>query len=123
MQYRIKIVGTAEIDSPLDINQDYSIALKRLGIKSVTHTINTDDPQGCYTYSLESLDEVTIIGAGATVIKGKVKSQSKKLRSRIYFLAQERGLDPEQLYQSIMQHLILNIEVLNIEEIYDRKDN
>lgn len=123
MQYRIKIVGTAEIDSPLDINQDYSIALKRLGIKSVTHTINTDDPQGCYTYSLESLDEVTIIGAGATVVKGKVKSQSKKLRSRIYFLAQERGLDPEQLYQSIMQHLILNIEVLNIEEIYDRKDN
>lgn len=123
MQHRIKIVGTAEIDSPLDINQDYSIALKRLGIKSVTHTINTDDPQGCYTYSLESLDEVTIIGAGATVVKGKVKSQSKKLRSRIYFLAQERGLDPEQLYQSIMQHLILNIEVLNIEEIYDRKDN
>lgn len=118
MQHRIRIVGTAEIDSPLDINQDYSIALKRLGIKSVTHTINTDDPDGCYTYSLESLDEVTIIGAGATVIKGKVKSQSKKLRSRIYFLAQERGLDPEQLYQSIMQHLILNIE-----EIYDRKDN
>lgn len=118
MQHRIRIVGTAEIDSPLDDQQDYSIALKRCSIKSTNRNSNTDDGEYCYTYSLESLDEVTIIGAGATVIKGKVKSQSKKLRSRIYFLAQERGLDPEQLYQSIMQHLILNIE-----EIYERKDN
>lgn len=111
MQHRIRLVGTAEIDSPLDITQDYSIALKRCSIKSVNHTINTDDPQGCYTYSLESLDEVTIIGAGGKIINGKVKSQSKKLRSRIYFLAQELGVeDSEEFYQQLMTKIIINLE-------------
>lgn len=110
MQHRIKIVGTAEIDSPLDDKNDYSIALKRCAVKSTNRNSNTDDGEYCYTYSLESLDEITIIGAGATVIRGKAKSRSKQLRARLFSLAVEQGAEPETFYQEKMNYIISQLD-------------
>lgn len=110
MNYKIRFVGTAEIPEALDQEQDYSIALKRCSVKSTNRVSNHDDSGYTYTYSLESLDEVTIIGAGAKVIQGKGKSRSKQLRARLWNLATEQGLDPEEFYQSVMLKLITNID-------------
>ena len=108
--YRIKILGASEIDSPLDQEQDYSIVLKRCSIKSIVKNVNTDDPGGTYTYALESLDLITILGAGDKIISGKGKSRSKQMRARLYQIALERGVEPEEFYQSSMNKLIAEAE-------------
>ena len=113
MEYRLKFAGAVVIDQPLNIKEDYSIALKRCEIRSVTHTLNTDDPEGCYTYSLESLDLVTIIGAGNKIISGKGKSRSKQMRARLYQIAQERGIENcEAFYQQQMNKIISRLDEL-----------
>lgn len=110
MTHRIKIVGAVEIEQGLDDKQDYSVVLKRCSIKNTNRNSNTDDGEYCYTYSLESLDEVTILGAGATLIKGQGKSRSKQLRGRMYQLALDAGVEPEQFYQKQMNNIISNLE-------------
>lgn len=110
MQHGIKIVGAMEIEQGLDDKKDYSVVLKRCSIKNTNRT--SDSGEGhCYTYALESLDEVTILGAGATIIKGQGKSRSKQLRARLYHLAQENGVeDCEEFYQQKMNTIIANLE-------------
>ena len=110
MQHRIKIVGAMEIDGALIDSQDFSIALKRCGIKSITKHSNTDDGEPQYTYALESLDQVTVIGAGAKILQGQGKSRSKQLRARLYTLALAEDKDPETFYQEKMNYIISNIE-------------
>jgi len=36
--FRIRVVGTAEIDGSIDDTKDYSIAYKRLGVRKVEKT-------------------------------------------------------------------------------------
>lgn len=110
MDFRIKILGATPIESKLDDTQDYSIVLKRCSIKSVNRNSNSDDGEYVYTYSLESLDEVTIIGAGNKIIKGQGKSRSKQMRARLYQIALDRGLEPEEFYQKSMNKLISEAE-------------
>lgn len=111
MRHRIKIVGAVEIEQGLDDKQDYSVVLKRCSIKSTNRNYNTDDGEYCYTYALESLDVVTILGAGGTVIQGKGKSRSKQMRARLYQLASEQGIDDqENFYQQKMNYIIANLE-------------
>lgn len=99
-----------EIEGALNDANDYSIALKRCSIKNTNRTSDSGDGH-CYTYSLESLDEVTIIGAGATIIKGQGKSRSKQMRARLYQLALEQGVeDCESFYQQKMNYIIANLE-------------
>lgn len=108
--FRLRFIGATEIAERLDEAQDYSIALKRCGIRSVTKNTNTDDGEPQYTYTMESLDEVTIIGAGARIVKGQGKSRSKQLRGRMYQLALDAGVEPEQFYQKQMNNIISNLE-------------
>jgi hypothetical protein len=112
MNYRIKIVGTSEIPEKLDDTQDYSIALKRCSVKSTNRTSNADESGYTYTYSLESLDIITIIGAGNKVIQGQGKSRSKQMRARMYQIALDRGVEPEAFYQQKMTDLIIKLDEL-----------
>jgi nitrogen regulatory protein PII len=110
MTHRIKIVGAVEIEQGLDDKQDYSVVLKRCSIKNTNRTADSGDGY-CYTYALESLDVVTILGAGGTVIQGKGKSRSKQMRARLYQLASEQGIDDqENFYQQKMNYIIANLE-------------
>lgn len=104
--YKIKITGTTEIDNKLNDAQDYSICLKRCSVKSVKRAPTHEDDGHIYTYSLENLDTVVIIGEGKT-ITGKAKSLSKRLRGRSYIYAQDKGIDEKECYQNTMNKLIL----------------
>ncbi len=107
--HKIKFVGTSEIESSLDIKKDYSMVLKRVGVKRIIKT-DTGEEDNIYTYVLESLDVITIIEEGKT-IKGEPKSMSKKLRGAIFYKGEELGVeDSEAFYQKVINHLIINID-------------
>lgn len=108
--HRIKINGVSEIDSPLNIRNDYSIMLKRCVIKSIIKKETNEDDNFIYTYNLENVDITTIIDEGKT-IKGEPKSASKKLRGAIFYKGEELGVeDSEKFYQEIINKLIINLD-------------
>jgi len=116
--HKIKFVGTSEIDSPLDIKKDYSMALKRVGIKRIIKT-DTGEEDNVYTYVVENLDITTIIDEGKT-IKGEPKSASKKLRGAIFYKGEERGVeDSEKLYQDVINYVIINSDEI-VDKILDK---
>ena len=104
--HKVKISGTTEIQEELDDKLDYGVMLKRCSIRSVKRTPTNEDEGYIYTYNLESLDEATLISEGKT-IKGKAKSQSKKLRGRAFVYSQDNGLDEEEHYNQAMTRFIL----------------
>ena len=108
--HRIKINGVSEIDSALDIKQDYSLILKRCSIKSIIKKETNEDENFIYTYNLENVDITSILGEGKT-IKGEPKSASKKLRGAIFYKGEELGVeDNEKFYQDIINKLIINLD-------------
>lgn len=108
--HKARISGTFEIDQPLDIKKDYSMALKRIVVKSITKKETNKDDDFIYTYNLENVDITTIIDEGKT-IKGEPKSASKKLRGAIFYKGEELGVeDSEAFYQKVINHLIINID-------------
>lgn len=108
--HKIKFTGTSEIDQPLDIKKDYSMALKRVVIKSIIKKETNEDENFVYTYNLENVDLTTIIDEGKT-IKGEPKSASKKLRGAIFYKGEELGVeDSEKFYQDIINKLIINLD-------------
>ena len=108
--FKIKLNGANEIDSPLDIKKDYSLALKRIGIKNVNKKLTNEDDDAIYTYSLENLDIITVIDEGKT-IQGRAKKASTRLRGAIYHLGQERGVeDEEKFYQDSINKIIINLD-------------
>ncbi len=108
--HKIKILGSTEIEYPLDITKDYSIVLKRCSIKSINKQLTHEDENAIFTYNLENLDIATLIGEGET-IQGKAKSASKKLRGALWHLASERGIDDtEKFYQDSINKIILNLD-------------
>ena len=107
--YKIRILGSTEIDHQLDLSKYYSIALKRVGVKNVKKTLTNEDDKAVYTYSLENLDIATLISEGET-IQGKAKSISKGLRGAVYYLGQEIGVeDSEEFYQKFGKQIIYNL--------------
>jgi len=117
--HKCKINGTFEIDSPLDIKKDYSMALKRVVIKSILKKETNEDENFVYTYNLENVDLTTIIDEGKT-IKGEPKSASKKLRGAIFYKGEELGVeDSEKFYQDIINKLIINIDDI-VDKLLDK---
>jgi len=112
--HKIRISGTTEIDSHLDLKSDYSLILKRCAIKSVVKKSTNENDDFTYTYNLESLDIATLINEGGT-IQGKAKSISKSMRGAIWHLAQDLDVeDEEKFYQSFGKEIIARLP-----EIYE----
>lgn len=108
--HKCKINGTFEIDSPLDIKKDYSMALKRVVINSILKKETNEDENFVYTYNLENVDITTIIDEGKT-IKGEPKSMAKKLRGAIFYKGEELGVeDSEKFYQDTINKIIINLD-------------
>lgn len=108
--HKVKINGVFEIDQPLDIKKDYSMALKRVVIKSILKKETNENENFVYTYNLENVDITTILDEGKT-IKGEPKSASKKLRGAIFYKGEELGVeDSEAFYQKVINHLIINMD-------------
>ena len=108
--HKVKIGAPFEIDQPLDIKKDYSMAMRRLSVKSIVKKETNEDDDFVYTYNLENVDITTIIDEGKT-IKGDTKSASKKLRGAIFYKGQELGVeDEEKLYQDTIRYMIINID-------------
>lgn len=117
--HKCKINGTFEIDQPLDIKKDYSMALKRVVIKSILKKETNEDENFVYTYNLENVDLTTIIDEGKT-IKGEPKSASKKLRGAIFYKGEELGVeDSEKFYQDIINKLIINLDDI-VDKLLDK---
>lgn len=117
--HKIKINGISEIDQPLDIKKDYSLALKRCLVKSITKKETNEDDNFVYTYNLENVDITTIIDEGKT-IKGEPKSASKKLRGAIFYKGEELGVeDSEAFYQKVINYLIINIDSI-VDKMLDK---
>jgi len=116
--HKLKIIGVSEIDQPLDIKQDYSVILKRCAVRSIIKKETHEDDDFVYTYVLENLDITTILSEGGT-IKGTPKSASKRLRSRVYYAAEEREVDDEKLYQDLINYVIANIDDL-VDKVLDK---
>lgn len=117
--HKARISGTFEIDQPLDIKKDYSMALKRIVVKSITKKETNEDDDFIYTYNLENVDLTTIIDEGKT-IKGEPKSASKKLRGAIFYKGEELGIeDSEKFYQDVINHLVINIGDI-VDKILDK---
>lgn len=74
--HEIQVLGKAPIDGKLDDAQNYSVCYKRLGVRSVVRTPLEENGDYKYTYKLENLDELTVIGQDK-VLQGKNKSNSK----------------------------------------------
>ena len=107
--YKLKITGSAEIESSLDDTKDYSIAFKRLGVRKSERKSN-DDGTYTYTFHLENLDIVTLIGEEKKVITGKNKSAAKRLRNRAWIHSEDNNLEAEDFYQKFINYVIANFE-------------
>lgn len=104
-QHEIQIIGKAPVESSLDDTKDYSIAYKRLGIRSIVKTPLEENGEYKYTYKLENLADLTIIGQDK-VIQGKNKSNSKRLRNRCWIYSNDLGIDNEKFYNDFSSKLI-----------------
>jgi hypothetical protein len=108
--HKVKINGVFEIDQPLDIKKDYSMALKRVVIKSILKKETNENENFVYTYNLENVDITTILDEGKT-IKGEPKSMAKKLRGAIFYKGEELGIeDSEKFYQDTINKIIINLD-------------
>ena len=108
--YKCKINGVFEIDQPLDIKKDYSLALKRCLVSSIVKKETNEDEDFIYTHNLENVDITTIVDEGKT-IKGEPKSMSKKLRGAIFYKGEELGVDDsERFYQDTINKIIINLD-------------
>ncbi len=109
--YTLKIGGTSEIPTTLEMGHDYVVA----GKLSVTSIEKIDQENGefefCHKSKLHSIELVNKLGK---TVKGKAKgSQSQKLRWSI--MEKE---NTEDYYQLVMSKLIENLdEVLTVLKI------
>lgn len=110
--YRLRIVGSSEIDSPLQDEKDYSIAFKRLGVRKTEKKPN-EDGSYTYTFTLENLDTLTVIGEDKVTF-GKNKSASQRLRNRAWLYSEDKGMDSDEFYQKLMNYIINNFEDIAI---------
>jgi len=107
--HEIQITGKAPIDGKLDDTKDYSIAYKRLGVRSIVRTPLEENGDYKYTYKLENLADLTAIGEDR-IIQGKNKSNSKRLRNRCWIYSNDLGLEPEDFYDKFTASLIDKFE-------------
>lgn len=114
--FRIRVVGTAEIDGAIDDTKDYSIAYKRLGIRKIEKT-PLEDGNYQYTYVLENLDELTVIGEDRIVI-GKTKKDSQRLRATCWHYNQD-----EEFYHKFVSRLIHPDNFEKVLQILDLEEN
>ncbi len=101
--HTLKIGGTCEIPTTLEMGHDYVVA----GKLSVTSIEKIDENNGefefCHKSKLHSIELVNRLGA---TVKGKAKgSQSQKLR----FSIMEKE-NTEEYYQAVMSALIQNLD-------------
>ena len=115
--HEIRILGSSPIDGKLDDTQDYSIAFKRLGVRSIVRTPLEENGDYKYTYKLENLADLTIIGQDK-ILQGKNKSNSKRIRNRCWIYSSDLGTDPEAFYDKFCSKLIERFEdVVNFLEL------
>jgi len=114
--FRIRVVGTAEIDGSIDDTKDYSIAYKRLGVRKVEKT-PLEDGYYQYTYVLENLDELTLIGEDKIRI-GKTKKDSQRLRATCWHYNQD-----EEFYHKFVSRLIHPDNFEKVLQILDLEEN
>ena len=103
--HAIKILGSAEIGGSLDDSKDYSLCYKRLGIKRVITEPLEENGDKRFTYVLENLADLTVIGQDR-ILQGKNKSNSKRIRSRAWIYSNDQGIDPEIFYDKFCSKLI-----------------
>lgn len=101
--HTLKINGTAELPTTLEMGHDYIVA----GKLSVTSIEKIDQENGefefCHKSKLHSIELVNKIGA---TVKGKAKgSQSQKLRWKIM-----EKQNTEEFYKLIMGKIIDNLD-------------
>jgi len=114
--FRVRVVGTAEIDGQIDDTKDYSIAYKRLGVRKVEKT-PLEDGYYQYTYVLENLDELTLIGEDRIRI-GKTKKDSQRLRATCWHYNQD-----EEFYHKFVSRLIHPDNFEKVLQILDLEEN
>lgn len=117
--FRVRVVGTADIDGQLDDTKDYSIAYKRLGVRK-TEKKPLEDGYYQYTYTLENLDELTVIGEDK-IRTGKTKKDSQRLRATCWHYNES-----EDFYHQFISRLVHPdnfqkvIEILDLEEMVEK---
>ena len=113
--YNIKIQGTIEIEEPIDIEQEYSIALKRIGCKDGEKTTRIDKmDREVIVWKMINLDTAVLISEGKAIMgKPKKGSISQTLRFRIFDLYDNQysggDMDKEEFYTKKMGEIIDNI--------------
>ena len=113
---KIRITGSAEIDSRLDDIKDYSICYKRLGVRKVER-VPLEDGNYQYTYVLENLDTLTIIAEDKIII-GKTKKDSQRLRGACWHYNPD-----EDFYHKFISRLIHPDNFQKVVEILDLVEN
>ena len=106
--HRMKIGGFIEVDAPLELDKEYSVALERVQVDETKNMMRKKvDDYFNYTYPIINLGAVTLITEG-DVIKGEPKNSraSKRLRGRSWVYANEQGLDEEEHYQETISNII-----------------
>jgi len=102
--HHIKILGKAEIDGALDDTKDYSIAFKRLGVRSINKKPLEENGDYDYTYSMENLDTLTVIGEDK-IATGKTKKYHNRLRGALYYKSKDTDYDDEDYYGKFVSRL------------------
>lgn len=113
---RIKVTGYAEVDGKLDDTKDYSVCYKRLGVRKVER-VPLEDGNYQYTYVLENLDIVTIIGEDK-LLTGKTKKDSQRLRATCWNFKPE-----EDFYHQFVSRLIHPDNFQKVIELLDLEEN
>jgi len=100
----IKVIGKAVIDSELDDTKDYSLCYKRLGVRSINKKPLEENGDYEYTYSLENLDTLTVIGEDK-IATGRTKKHSQRLRGALFHHSSETDYEAEDFYDKFINRL------------------
>lgn len=114
MSYNIQINGKIEIEGRLDENKDISVAIKRLGLRSISRkpqSVDGEDEE--VTYKYQNLEDITVIQEEKIIVgkpkKGSIAQAIRIAVEKVYneqFSGGDEYRDSEDYYQSEMHKVL-----------------
>ena len=104
-EFYIRLMGSAYCPEELEIGKSYLISCEGEIVSSTDE--NNQDGTGKRTYKFKPATIEILKDNGKTVkLTTGGQSLSKKFRGALWYLAQEKGWDGDEVYERTMKHLI-----------------
>jgi len=104
--YKLKFKGSMSLEKPLELDKNYALAVKGAITNEADNTNHDGTLSKTYTLELEMVDIIDEKGQVIRTNKGKTMSQ--KMRSVLYYEAQQDDIENIELYyQSAMKKMLV----------------